>query len=35
MKLFKDLAQQEGKCVIVVSHSQYIRNEVDFVIDLD
>ena len=34
LKIFKHLAKDENKCVIIVTHSQNVCNEVDTVYEL-
>ncbi len=35
VQIFKDLAQKDDKCIIIVTHSQNISNDVDFVYNLE
>ena len=34
LKIFKNLAKNENKCVIIVTHSQNVCNEVDTIYEL-
>lgn len=35
LKIFKQLAKQENKCIIIVTHSQNVCKEVDVVYELE
>lgn len=35
LKIFKHLSKQENKCIIIVTHSQNVCNEVDIIYDLE
>ena len=34
LKIFRQLAKEENKCIIIVTHSQNVCDKVDFVYDL-